>query len=80
MIERFLAWLERRRKFRAALAYNTRHTFSLDDRHGHTWMCPACCAIQHAHSTSKFGGPQFNACCHLPAGSRNARMFAVANY
>lgn len=72
--------IERRRLFRAALAYNTSYTFSLSARHGHTWCCPQCGHIHRAHSISKFGGPQFYACCNLPAGSRDARRFAIPNY
>lgn len=77
ILSRFAAWLEERRRFACALAYNARHTFSLCDRHGHTWMCPCCCRIHRAHSVSKFGGPQFDACCDLPAGGRQERRFAL---
>lgn len=80
LIEWIQAWLERRRKFLVALAYNTQNTFSLDPVRGHTWMCPHCCQIHRAHSTTKFGGPQFDACCTLPGGSRDARRFAIPLY
>lgn len=79
MIAAIMRWLERRRRFRAALSYNRDHTFSLCPVNGGSWMCPQCCRIHRSHSSSKFGGPQFNACCDLPAGSRDDRRFAVAN-
>lgn len=77
LIDLALAWLERRRLFLVALAYNQRYTFSLCERHGHSWMCPKCGGIHRAHSVSKFGGPQFHACCDLPAGGRMERRFAL---
>jgi hypothetical protein len=80
VIAALLRWLERRRRFKAALAYNTNYTWYIHGPSASTWMCPCCCRIQHAHSTSRFTGPQFAACCTLPAGGRTERRFAVPLY
>lgn len=80
MLERIVVAIERRleqrRRFRAALAYNRRYTFSLGEN-GHSWQCPSCGRVHRAHSHSKFDGPQFDACCDLPAGGRQQRRFAL---
>lgn len=77
MIDRLLTWLERRRRFQAALRYNREYTFKLTGPHAHTWQCPQCGRVHHAHSTRNFFGPQFDACCDLPAGGRMERRFAM---
>lgn len=72
------ARLERRRRYRSALEYNFRNTFSLSDNaSAGTWLCPSCCRVHYSHSTSKFSGPQFEACCEHPAGGRIGKQFAT---
>lgn len=80
MISSILAWIERRRRFKAALAYNTSYTFAISGQHASTWQCPTCCRIHRAHSFGKFSGPQFDACCDIAAGGRTERQHAVPHY
>lgn len=82
MIDRIISALEqrleRRRRFKAALAHNREHTFSLsNDSMASTWLCPTCCRVHHLHSTGKFSGPQFDACCEFPAGGRIGKQYAT---
>jgi hypothetical protein len=76
VIDRLLAWLERRRRFREALEFNTANTF-LWSKPGR-WMCPCCCRIhRESGEVSKFSGPKFPACCDHPAGGRIGKQFAT---
>lgn len=75
MIDALLRILERRRRWRKALAYNRVHAFR-SCRPG-SWMCPSCCAIHRQTTTSKFSGPQFPACCNFPAGGRLGARYAT---
>lgn len=70
--------IEDRRRYRAALEYNSRHTFSRGkDSQAGTWCCPTCCRVHHSHGTGKFSGPLFDACCTFPAGGRIGRVYAT---
>jgi hypothetical protein len=73
-----VVWLERRRRFKAALAYNRQYTFAYSGPHAETWMCPTCCTIHRSQCHSKFTGPQFAACCEFEAGGRKERRHAIS--
>lgn len=68
------SWLQRRRRFREALAFNTRNTFRWSQPG--RWQCPSCGKVHAERSLAKFSGPQFDACCEFPAGGRMGRRFA----
>jgi hypothetical protein len=53
----------------AALAYNRAHCYN---RWTPRWMCPKCNEIHKPYEVSLFAGPQYEECCGIRKGERDA--------
>jgi ssDNA-binding Zn-finger/Zn-ribbon topoisomerase 1 len=77
MLAAIRAWLERRRRFARALAFNRISTYTGPSPVGGQWSCPTCNQVHDCMYSNSISGRQFPGCCDFPAGSRTDKQFAT---
>lgn len=63
---RIAKWLDRRRKYKNALAFNKIHTFTNQySWSSGKWMCPTCNTVHVSSGWNPFTGSEYPDCCNI---------------